>query len=435
MTTDNFQRHFFLAVGFLLGSVAPLYGNALNFLLLAFLLWLAIVHPSSFLDNLRQGRTYLLANTLFLAYFALHALIAPAVGHFTVAPAYGTFEQLLLNFILIPLYASTLRPWLTSSLLRRFLFLFALGCLLFNLYVCFHLAGISLLTAPRQAIALIINQRFGENIDILGGHFFLEMRAMTMTVAAFIFYHLFITGQHPGHRAGYLAAFLLLTAFILFTVTKSAIVAYAIGFILLTIQWLRRLPSRRHRLALLGTILALCLAAGTVLLRSDKYEERVAQLRVELLNVHSGLYQGESLAARVAFIKESFHHFDQWSLWGLGVYTKHQIQEWFNTSPYPIFWYNNVHNSFLQFWIMGGIPGLLLVLYLFTSPIVRLFRQRRTSFLLLAILCAFTVVSFSCVTLFRENARTTILLFLALFHYYPPLFSRLESPSTPTPRS
>lgn len=37
----KFQQYFFLLVAFLLGSLAPLYGNVFNFVLLAFIVGLA----------------------------------------------------------------------------------------------------------------------------------------------------------------------------------------------------------------------------------------------------------------------------------------------------------------------------------------------------------------------------------------------------------
>ena len=133
----KFQRYFFLLVAFLLGSLAPLYGNVFNFLLLVFVLVLLGVNRKEVMRNIRQERVYILVNVAFLIYFSLHTLIVLLKGDPIAPPSYGTFEVLILNFILVPIYVSTFRNWLTHELLKQFLFYFCLWCLLLNVYIFF----------------------------------------------------------------------------------------------------------------------------------------------------------------------------------------------------------------------------------------------------------------------------------------------------------
>lgn len=135
----KFQQYFFLLVAFLLGSLAPLYGNVFNFVLLAFMLVLLGVNRKEMLRNLRYVRWYIGINVAFLIYFSLHTLVVLLKDEPIAPPSFGTFEVLLLNFILVPMYVSTFKNWITPGLLKKFLFFFCLGCTLLNIYIySFH---------------------------------------------------------------------------------------------------------------------------------------------------------------------------------------------------------------------------------------------------------------------------------------------------------
>ncbi len=56
---------FFLLVAFLLGSLAPLYGNVFNFVLLAFMMVLFGINGKEMLRNLRYVRGYIGINVAF----------------------------------------------------------------------------------------------------------------------------------------------------------------------------------------------------------------------------------------------------------------------------------------------------------------------------------------------------------------------------------
>ena len=71
----KFQQYFFQLVAFLLGSLAPLYGNVFNFVLLAFMMVLFGINGKEMLQNLRGVRWYIRINVAFLIYFSLHTLV------------------------------------------------------------------------------------------------------------------------------------------------------------------------------------------------------------------------------------------------------------------------------------------------------------------------------------------------------------------------
>lgn len=178
----------------------------------------------------------------------------------------------------------------------------------------------------------------------------------------------------------------------------------------------------RYKLTLV-LVIVLC---GFVLLTDiSKYEERMQQVRDEIENVKKGEFTGGTIVPRVAFIRESFRHFDEFALWGLGVCTKHRVKTWYKASDMNIAHFNNVNNAFLQYWITGGVVGLGVVILLFVAPIYRMIRKKRVSYLILGMLMAFFAVSNTCVTLSWANSRLFVLLFLTMFCFYGDLFVQL----------
>lgn len=363
---------------------------------------------------------------VFLLYFSLHTAVVLLRGNPIAKPSYGTFEALLLNFVLVPAYVTTFRNWLTPALLKRFLVYFCLGCLLINVYILFALTGTKLFSAPVETINWIYNTRFLENREVFGNTFWLEIQAMMLGVAAIISYIFLVKEKQTGMRIIYVFMFLALLVFLSFTVTKAAILGFLAGFFVLNVYLFRKFSSRmRYRLV---AILLISLCGFILLADVAKYEERVQQVKDEIESVKKGEYDGRgaTIIPRVAFIRESYKHFDEFGLWGLGVCTKHRVKAWYEASDMNIAHFNNVNNAFLQYWITAGILGLGVMLFLFIAPIYRMIRRKKFSYLILAMLLVFFVVSNTCVTLSWANSRLLMLLFLAMFCFYSDMFADLE---------
>ena len=421
----KFQRYFFIAMGFLLGSVIPLFGNIFNFVLLIFVVILLLINRRQVFIDLNRARWYIGINIVLLLYFSLHTFVVLLKGNSSVTPSFGTFEALILNFVLVPIYVATFKAWLTPRLLIKFLFYFCLGCLLVNFYIMFSLVGSQLFSSPTDAFNFLYNSRFGDNRPVFGHKLWLEMQAMVIAMAALISY-LFVI-LRKGYFVKLICGFMFLAfvMFLSFTVTKSAIFGFLLGFVVINI-YLFKISSLWERIGLVGGALVVVFSF-VFLMDLSKYEERLLQMEQEIQSVQSGEFVGSSLASRVAFIKESFRHFDEFSVWGLGIYTKNRIKEWFEASDLNISIYNNVHNTFLQYWITAGIVGLSVVLFLFIAPLCRMIKRRKFSFLVMALLLVCTAVSCTCVTLSRGNARVVLLIFLAMFYFYGDIFFQLEN--------
>ena len=425
-TMRQIQIYFFLCVPFLLGSLIPLTGNAFNFILLALVMLLAWKSAKQFQADIRAGKNFLLVNAAFFLYLTVHTAVILSQGGLDSKPNYGIFESLFLCFILVPVYVSTWRSWLTPLLLQKFLLNFCIGCLALNIYALIHVIHAYELKTAKETIAFLYDTRFATNRPLLGTTFWLEAQATLLATAAIISYFLIIIRQKHRLLLGLL--FLTLTTFLSFTMTKSAIIAFFLGFLLVNVLLWRR-TTRWKKAGLL--LSAACLLATACLLAKTMPEKlRFNEIKQEISNIREGnLRETGSLAPRVAFLKESYAHRDEYALWGLGVTMKQQIKAWYDASPHNIAHFSSVNNTFLHYWIIGGIAGLGFVLFWFFAPAVRMFRRGDISFLLLALSLVFVVVSNSCVTLAWANLRTFMLLFLSMCYFHGGLFHQLENGS------
>ncbi|MEI3422982.1 MAG: hypothetical protein V8R91_19095 [Butyricimonas faecihominis] len=130
----KFQQYFFLLVAFLLGSLAPLYGNVFNFVLLAFMLVLPWGKQERDAPELQYVRWYIGINVAFLIYFSLHTLVVLLKDEPIAPPSFGTFEVLLFNFILVPMYVSTFKNWITPGIVEK-VFIFFLSRVYVTKYI------------------------------------------------------------------------------------------------------------------------------------------------------------------------------------------------------------------------------------------------------------------------------------------------------------
>ena len=143
------------------------------------------------------------------------------------------------------MYVSTFKNWITPELLKRFLFFFCLGCVLLNIYIFFSLTGTQLFSAPADTLSWIYNMRFGVNRDVLGSKFWLEIQAMIIAIASLASYLLVIRvkGWKMKVFCGFM--FLMLVLFLSFTVTKSSILGFLTGFLILNVCLFRKFSLRR----------------------------------------------------------------------------------------------------------------------------------------------------------------------------------------------
>ena len=421
---ERVQKGGFLLLGFLLGSVGPLWDSLFNGLLIA-LTFLAFLGSRSAREGWKAGKVYIGANVAFLLYFALHTTVVVGGGRMEGNPTYSLFEALLLGFVLIPVYVSALREWMTPRLLRAFLAVFCAGNVCLQCYVCYDMIGFWFLTDLKSALKVLIFTRFGDNREVLGSVYLIEMRAMGMAVAALFAYFFAFRAGRWWKRMVFGGMFLLSLAFLVFTVTKSALLGFAMGFALLNV-YLFRLSHWRTRVGMVVLVAVLVAGSAVSVKRVEKFGQRVEEVKQDLRNMREGNYDGRTIGPRIAIFKAIFDHVDEFALWGEGVYSKERIHKWFAEAEDEITVYFSSQNAFLQYWIQGGLFGLALVVYLFVAPVARNWRRSGFPWLVVSVTAVFFVVSNTCVTLSKMNGRPLILFFLALFYFYGGMFVRLS---------
>ena len=420
------QEYCFLSVGFLLGSIGILYGKTFHYCLLVMVLFYICTNWNSFIEQLKQGKGYILVFAFYLVYISLQTGMLFFYTEMGDKPHYGIFENILLNFILVPIYTLTLKGKLTPKLLKRFLLLFCLGCVLLNAYIAFDLVMKGNITGARAAIEFLYTSRFGENkMFFLGGNLLLEPQAFNIALAALISYVMIYVCRHRGMKIACGVMFIFLSIFLSFTVTKAGLLAFLAGFVLMNIYILKQRLWRIRLMLLIGIFL---LISGVFVFDGfrEKYKERADEIVVELQNVKHGVYAGGTIAPRVGFVREAYMHIDEFGLWGLGVFAKNRIKEWLQNSDAGLGEYVNVHNTFLHYWIQGGILGLGVVIFLFGAPFYVMVKNKKKSYFITSMIVLLIIANSTCILLDLNNSRLIIVLMLSVFYFYNDIWKRLE---------
>lgn len=421
---EKVQENFFLWVGFLLGSVGILYGKTFHYFLLLMVLFYALTNWNLFVKKLNAGKNYLLCFVAYLLYICLQTVFLDSrIGD---KAHYGIFEDILLNFILVPVYVVTLKGWLTSQLLKRFLFLFCIGCVLLNTYIVFDLVTERTFVDVHTTIEDLYASRFGENkTSLLGGSLLLEPQAFHLALAALISYVMIFINSRRRMKVLYGVIFLLLLCFLSFTVTKAGLLAFLTGFVFMNIYVFRQ-NFRRIRLALLIWISMFIFGIFVLANFSEKYKERTDEMIVELESVKQGIYTGGTIAPRIGFVREAYVHFNEFAVWGMGVYAKDRVKDWLRNSDAGLGVFTNVHNTFLHYWIQGGIFGLGIVLFFLGAPFYNMVKRKRFSYFEASLILVIFVTSNTSILLDLNNSRLIIVLLLSMFYFYGDIFEHLE---------
>lgn len=417
MLLKKIRENSFLFVAFVLGW-ASLYGNALNFLLILLLIINVWGNGAEFWRNVKQEKYYLGIPVLFLIYMGFHALFFRVEAGSDFKPSYGIFETLLLYFILVPLYLLSAKPWMSVSVLRKAVLLFCGGVLFVNICMFFELTGWEFFKHPVASLEFIYHSRFGGNRHPLGGNLMLEPQAMVLALAAVLAFCLTLTQKKVW--IGIMAVFLIL--FLSFTVTKASLLGFAVGALIGGFYLFRRLKRREKRITL--ALLVVLLVAGTFCM-PEGYMKRFQDAATEIKNIGEGQLKGESLAPRIVMWMNAKEHFHEYALWGVGAYYKPILKQWYSEIPF-ISMMPNVHNSFLEYWIKGGILGLGLMVSLFAFPVVKMMRKKSWSLIALGGIAVIFIASNTCVLFVHNNSLTIILFWLSAFYFYLKEFTGLE---------
>lgn len=420
------RENLFLFVAFYLGCCAVLSIDVFNTLFIFSLLLNIGYNPKAMWQHILKEKVYFLVSLLFIAY----QIVLLTVTYHDVHPSYWIFETLVLSFLLVPLYMLSVKDIMTTRLLKQVLLSFTMGVIVFNVACLFQLTGGGIFTAPLETFEGLYQSRFGGNKHVFGGFVLLEPQALYLSIASIISYAMFLFEKDRFYKNIFMVLLPLCLLFLTLTVTKASMLGFMLGAGLLTYFYIRHNPLRLHTLIFAGIIAILI---STPFLVPDAYAGRFADAGEEIENVLNGELKGGSIAPRVALLKEFAAHFDEFALKGLGVYSDNVTKQWYINSEYSIGNLNNIHNSFLEYWIIGGVPGLIFVLSFFFHPVYAMFKNRKCSFFILALLGTLVVTNSACALLLFNDSKALILFFLSLVYFYNTQITELtEKKSTLT---
>ena len=422
------REYLFIGVAFLLGSVNILYNIPFYVLWVLAALFFIWTGYDGFVVRVKRNWKYLMLPLAGVVYLGIHYLISLWVGYDRYAASGKKLDLLLMYFFFIPVYLVAAKDFMTSSLLKRSLLALCWGTLLFNFVKLFYLTGWTLFTDTGAAVEMLYNSRFGCHLHFLGGHVYLEPQAIYLSVSAVLGFFFVVRGMGQSDRKTLVQGTILLILslwFLSLTVTKGAILAFLVGFLILAVVYFCRMSLKQRLFT--GAVVVLLLVGACVFV-PDTYVKRMKEARNEIERLQEGKWQGGSIVPRLALIKESVDRIDEWGLLGLGLYKNAAAKEWFRRSNVAEITSlgSNVHNCFLEFWMMGGLAGLFFILYYFFVPVVRMIRARQCSFVVLAILSVlFVGCNTSILIIFVDSAPLVIFL-LAMSFFYLDQFIELE---------
>ena len=158
----------------------------------------------------------------------------------------------------------------------------------------------------------------------------------------------------------------------------------------------------------------------------QKYKERVDEVLTEVMNVRQGIYDGSTIAPRIGFVREAYRHANEFAVCGLGVYAKERVKIWLRDSDAGLGEFRNVHNTFLHYWIQGGILGISLVVFLWGVPLYCMVKNRKYSYLIISLVVVVVITNSTCILLDLNNSRLIIVLLSSMFYFHGDVFYELE---------
>ncbi|MDE7073441.1 MAG: O-antigen ligase family protein [Odoribacter sp.] len=400
-------------VALLLAPVATLYVDCFNILVILAIAFNLVVARKEFIGNLKESNLYLKLPLILLVYLLLHTVFLKLFGNEEARYSFSIFESLGLYFIALPLYLFSGRDLLEEPrLFKRVLLCFMYGVIIFNTAAFFKLAGLELFSDPFGAIGRLAASRFGGNKEIFGGFIFLEPQALYINLAAIIALYWSTFSTNVRQKIGFIVLFMLLLFFLILTETKSAYISFIAGFCVWLFFFFKKRNWKFRLKYSCVIVVSLCLLLWCM---PDSMKLRMKQAQTELNNaLNDDLAGGGTIMPRVALYKVNFSHFREFGLWGLGVAYTNTVRQWYDDSAYRLAHLNDPHNSFMFFWLIGGVVGLLFVLALFALPLWYMLRKKQFSYMAFAFWMMLFIANNTTVLLSLNDSKPLILFFLTL---------------------
>lgn len=423
MINNRLNANVFLGIGFLMGSINMLYSEFFYICILSAFVINLKGNGKLFLQNVREEWKYIFLPIVGTMYLGIHYLVSLFLG-VNGKPSWSFAEFLILYFFVFSLYLISIKPFLTVDLLKKFLLSLCIGILAINIVKFFYLTGLGIFTDPANTLKEIYTQRFGMNMGFWGGYFYLEPQACYLCVSSLISMFFLMNGEWISQNRKQLLLYSLILIssllFLSFTVTKGAILGVILGFVVLIILIWRNWSGMKKITFILTASISLLIVIPIL---PDIYFHRYHELTNEIKAMQEGELKVGSFSGRIRLLKANFAHFKQFGVYGFGVYKKSIVKEWYEKFPGN----THAHNSFVEYWITGGICGLIFIIYYFIAPLLRMRKIHRYSPLGIAIIATLAFMNNSTILIILVDSAPFIITMLTLLFFYADKFYELET--------
>jgi hypothetical protein len=408
----------FIAV---VGLAEPMIANVGKILytsLLAAFGFLYIDEIKAWLREHIYEKTYLTILSIFVFYGFLLIIIwhfLPNPHH--IPPSYQNIEELLYNYLLLPVFCILAGLYTTQKLFERTMLLFSACTVLSGLFLLYaHFDITQLFQSPITFIKHVLQCRFTGcdsrigwvNVFLKNYSFFPAMGALV----AIPFVHKF----RGWPRAGVIVLVLLNTCFLLFTVNRGTIIGFTLAIVLLFFYTIRGVSWKKK---VIWSFVFIALSSILILLLPQHIKTRFVEMVTEIKLFFSTGHDSGSASIRLTIWEILFTHADEFWLFGAGpIYATDKLWLYFSDAGYQHYIDNGYiyHSQYLTYFHHFGIIGLLFLPIALLYPVYIMIRHRQISITLIGILVLFFMALIE--DRYLGNPKTAQLLFFIYFSLF-----------------
>ncbi len=364
------------------------------------------------------SRLYIKA--LFL--FALYGLVLTAVWSLLPNPgglraSYRDVEELLLAYVVMPLFCVAMSVGLSQKNFERAMLLFGVSTALGGVWLlCAYFDVSALFKTPTAFLNNVLSCRlFGCGTKHEWLSVFLKDYSFYPSLGALVLVPFFVNGR--GAKRILAALFFAVNVLFLFlTINRGTMLSFGLALLLTVAYFLRRLRSWQK----VGWALCLVLAAVLlVYMLPQSVKLRFAEIFTEGEAFFASGHDTGSVSTRLKIWEVLLSHVKEFWLFGDGpIYANSQLQQYLIEAGYQRYVDQGFiyHNQYLAYFHHYGVLGLLFMLFLLFYPLYASIRKNSYSVTLAAIVILFAVAQME--DRYIGADKVAMLMFFVYFSFF-----------------
>ncbi len=357
-----------------------------------------------------------------LLFFVLYGLVLVLVwlllpNKYALRPSYSCLEELMSNYLFMPLFCILIGQGLTQKNFERGMMLFSLGTALCSIFLlCVHYDMLQLFSAPAAFFNNVFSCRFLNcGSSMFGAPIFLKDYSFYPALGALMVVP-FMVRYGGAKRLAFATLFLLNTLFLFLTVNRGTMVGFGLSLLLMFFYFLRIFSWQKRLVASLAIV---TMVAVVVLMLPQSVKGRFVEIVSEGRAFFQSGHDSGSVSTRLTIWKVLLSHVKEFWLFGEGpMYATERLRMYFAEAGYQH--YTDMgfvyHNQYLAYFHQYGLVGLLAMLFFLLYPLYATLCTRRFSIVLLSIIIIFAVAMME--DRYLGKNKVTMLLFLYYFSFF-----------------